>query len=92
MDSALAMADDALTMLNRLAALTLAALPLLGETYSFASNDLIVDMSVKHQRRYTGSPLTLYDSNQFSGLVTNLALPAERFRFVVPPGADLIEQ
>ena len=29
---------------------------------------------------------------QFSGLVTNLPLPAERFRFVVPPGADLIEQ
>ncbi|MCC6591409.1 MAG: hypothetical protein IT168_32285 [Bryobacterales bacterium] len=50
-------------MSHRLAALTVAALPLLGETYRFSSNDLIVDMSVKHQRRYTGSPLTLYDAN-----------------------------
>ena len=29
---------------------------------------------------------------QFSGVQSNLALPAERFRFVLPPGADLIEQ
>jgi outer membrane lipoprotein carrier protein len=28
----------------------------------------------------------------FSRFETNVALPAERFRFVVPPGADLVEQ
>lgn len=79
MDSALAMADHALTMSNRLAVLTAVALPLLGETYSFASNDLIVDMSVKHQRRYTGSPLTLYDSN--NRLVPACGVPDARGGF-----------
>ena len=29
---------------------------------------------------------------QFSAVTTNIALPAERFRFVLPAGADLIEQ
>ena len=29
---------------------------------------------------------------QFSQMTTNLPLAAERFRFVVPPGADVIEQ
>ncbi len=29
---------------------------------------------------------------QFSAVATNIALPAERFRFVLPAGADLIEQ
>ncbi len=29
---------------------------------------------------------------QFSGLVTNIAFAPERFRFTVPPGADVIEQ
>ena len=29
---------------------------------------------------------------QFSGFVVNPALPAETFRFVVPPGADVLEQ
>jgi len=29
---------------------------------------------------------------QFSKLVTNVPIPADRFRFVVPAGADLIEQ
>jgi len=28
----------------------------------------------------------------FSQLATNIPLAAERFRFVVPPGADVIEQ
>jgi outer membrane lipoprotein carrier protein len=29
---------------------------------------------------------------QFSGFAANVAIPPEQFRFVVPPGADLIEQ
>ncbi|MDN3921846.1 outer membrane lipoprotein chaperone LolA [Roseateles violae] len=29
---------------------------------------------------------------RFTAVTTNIALPAERFRFVLPPGADLIEQ
>lgn len=53
----------AVTMLGWLVVLSVISLPLIAENYSFASNDLIVDMSIKHQRRYAGSPLTLYDAN-----------------------------
>ena len=29
---------------------------------------------------------------EFGGFVPNVVLPAERFRFVVPAGADVVEQ